>query len=263
MTVQQKLILVQISQQSLVDRSATGNPTRIAIDSTGNVGIGTDSPTQAKLVIDSDTAPQILVKNSSGANSQILFEDNDGLTQSADITFDQSGNNSLTIKTNYAGSDLLLQPTAGNVGIGTDSPDSLLHIYNSSTSWDEEAVITLGTDIEGTTQAQLRYYRGLTDATTEAFQIIIGSTTALTALGTSGNVGIGTTDPAGYKLAVENTSEDLLKLHNSTDGLDALISFTNPGGTLARIQGIDNGGLAFDVCQSRGIINQTANKSMN
>jgi hypothetical protein len=35
----------------------------------------------------------------------------------------------------------------------------------------------------------------LTDATTEAFQIIIGSTTALTALGTSGNVGIGTETP--------------------------------------------------------------------
>ena len=84
----------------------------------------------------------------------------------------------------------------GNVGIGTTSPDSLLHIYNSSTSWDEEAVITLGTDIEGTTQAQLRYYRGLTDATTESFQLSVRGTTALTAL-YNGNVGIGTTSPVG------------------------------------------------------------------
>ena len=51
---------------------------------------------------------------------------------------------------------------------------------------------------------------------------------------------------------VESTSEDLLKLHNSTDGLDALIAFTNPGGTLGRIQGIDNGGLAFDVGNNAG-----------
>jgi hypothetical protein len=66
------------------------------------------------------------------------------------------------------------------------------------------------------------------------------------------NVGIGTTSPTGYRLVVENTSEDLLKLHNSTDGLDSLISFTNPGGTLARIQGVDNGGLGFDVGNNAG-----------
>ena len=68
----------------------------------------------------------------------------------------------------------------------------------------------------------------------------------------SGNVGIGTSSPTGYRLVVENTSEDLLKLHNSTDGLDSLISFTNPGGTLGRVQGIDNGGLGFDVGNNAG-----------
>ena len=74
----------------------------------------------------------------------------------------------------------------------------------------------------------------------------------------AGNVGIGTTSPTGFKLVVENTSEDLLKLHNSTDGLDSLISFTNAGGTLGRIQGIDNGGLAFDTGNNAGGINSNA-----
>jgi len=69
------------------------------------------------------------------------------------------------------------------------------------------------------------------------------------------NVGIGTTSPTGFRLVVENTSEDMLKLHNSTDGLDSLISFTNSGGTLARIQGLDNGGLQFDTGKSAGGLN--------
>ena len=74
----------------------------------------------------------------------------------------------------------------------------------------------------------------------------------------SGNVGIGTASPTGYKVVVHNSSEDLLKLHNTTDGLDSLISFTNPGGTLGRIQGIDNGGLGFDTGNNAGGINTNA-----
>ena len=34
-----------------------------------------------------------------------------------------------------------------------------------------------------------------------------------------------------------------------------MISFTNPGGTLGRVQGIDNGGLAFDTGNNAGGIN--------
>jgi hypothetical protein len=67
----------------------------------GNVGIGTTSPTAAKLVVDSNTAPQILVKNSGGGNAQILFEDNSGGTQNASITYDQGGDNTLSIATEY------------------------------------------------------------------------------------------------------------------------------------------------------------------
>jgi hypothetical protein len=76
----------------------------------------------------------------------------------------------------------------------------------------------------------------------------------------TGNIGIGVnaTPDANYRLTLEDTNEDILRLHNSTDGLDALISFTNPGGTLGRIQGIDNGGLGFDTGNNAGGINTNA-----
>ena len=93
---------------------------KMRITGTGNVGIGTDSPTAAKLVVDSNTAPQILVKNSGGGNAQILLEDNSGGTQNASITFDQQGQNTLTIATGYnSPTDLnrINIAPAGNVGL--------------------------------------------------------------------------------------------------------------------------------------------------
>ena len=86
---------------SIATKENYANQDNTLVLKTGNVGIGTTSPTAAKLVVDSDTAPQILVKNSGGGNAQILFEDNDGLTQSASITFDQAGDNTLSITTEY------------------------------------------------------------------------------------------------------------------------------------------------------------------
>ena len=80
---------------------ATGGSERITVLGTGNVGIGTTSPAAAKLVVDSDTAPQVLVKNTGGGDAKILFEDNSGGTQNASITFDQGSNNTLTIATGY------------------------------------------------------------------------------------------------------------------------------------------------------------------
>jgi hypothetical protein len=113
-----------------------------------NVGIGTTSPAgNAKLDIDS-TMPQLLLRNSAGTNSQLLFEDNSGSTQSASITFSQAGQNALYITTNYDsptdGNKIFLQPggetamtliggnnstgNAGNVGIGTTSPTHKLDV---------------------------------------------------------------------------------------------------------------------------------------
>ena len=81
----------------------TGNVERMRVNSSGNVGIGTTSPTAAKLVVSSNTAPQLLIKCPSGGSSiaQILLEENSGGTQNASITFDQAANNTLTIATGY------------------------------------------------------------------------------------------------------------------------------------------------------------------
>ncbi len=80
--------------------------------SNGNVGIGISDPFAAKLVVNSSSNPQILVKKqTAGGGAEILFEHNSGGTQYASIKYDQSGQNALYITTGY------------------DSPNDLNRIY--------------------------------------------------------------------------------------------------------------------------------------
>ena len=166
-----------------------------------------------------------------------------------------------------------LVTTGGDVGIGVTGPVAKLEV---SADVAKGVLINRTYTTSSQSLANVRAYYGLAitplrggtgglyftnyDADTPIIQSVNTSDVAqfllLNPLG--GNVGIGTTSPTGYRLVVENTAEDLLKLYNSTDGLDSLISFSNPGGTLARIQGIDNGGLAFDTGNNAGGINSNA-----
>ena len=127
----------------------TNSIARIAVLSGGNVGIGTTSPA-AKLEVDSSTAPQILVKNTSGGDAKILFEDSSGVTQNASITFNESGQNTFTIATGYQSSSnanrINIAPaghvaltavggsggtSATKIGIGTTSPGAKLDVTGS------------------------------------------------------------------------------------------------------------------------------------
>jgi hypothetical protein len=127
----------------------------VTFTNTGHVGIGISDPSAAKLVVNSSSNPQILVKKqTSGGGAEILFEHNSGGTQNASIKFDQSGDNQLYITTNYDSPNdlnrIYLQPGgesamtltggnnatggAGRVGINTDTPDADLQVTSAGTS---------------------------------------------------------------------------------------------------------------------------------
>ncbi len=149
-----------------------------------------------------------------------------------------------------AGEQRMTITEGGNVGIGTTNPSGVKFqsVQTTSGEWTGDFKnytangYGLRVDMSGSSSVQA------------ALQVYTGSGTGFV-VKNSGNVGIGTFTPTGYKLVIQNTSEDMLKLHNSTDGLDSLISFTNPGGTLGRIQGLDNGGLQFDTGNNAGGLN--------
>ena len=188
----------------------TSGTEKVRIINNGNVGIGTTSPS-AKLTIDSGSTPQLLLRNSSGTNSKILLEDNSGSTQNASITFDQAGQNNLTIATGYQSSNdenrIYLAPAGnigltvrggtgsnnGNVGIGTTSPTQKLHVVGGSTYaalLDSDQDYTLGLARSGTEEWWLKTY---TDGRFAIHENGVGDKVTIKA---GGNVGIGTTAPS-------------------------------------------------------------------
>ncbi len=207
---------------------ATADVERMRINSSGNVGIGTTNPTAAKLVVDSSTAPQILVKNSSGNNAQILFEDNSGGTQNASIKFDQASQNTLTIETGYnspnntnriylaPAGDVALTAMGGSggasatkVGIGTTTPVAKFEVTDGSSS------ITL----QEYTNGAAIFFDGVNgDFIGGDYYHILANGSSYLGLGgygggstplninSVGKIGIGTTSPT-YKLSVSGGIE--------------------------------------------------------
>src|SRR6185503_13022233 len=166
----------------------------------GNVGIGTTTP-----------AGKLEINDGNGTGPIAYFGAN-GITNGKGLYFSRpvSNTNPGNIQgTLYAvgATDISLQAEGGNVGIGTSSPSNLLTVGSSSKRGTLN-VIGSATDAPAfsisdsrTAGHQYTFYNGVSgtgnldifDQTTNAYRFTINS---------SGNIGIGTTSPGSYMLAV-------------------------------------------------------------
>ena len=207
----------------------TSNTERITILSGGNVGIGTTSP-GVQLHVSGGVNPLRLEGGEANDHVYMEYYVTGRGGRSAYVGFPSVGNIDFTIGNEETGGDIILLPTStGNVGIGNDSPAQKLHINGSARADGNTAGFiansTAGTD--ATTLTWLSFQRnsvekgwvgygdgsdGLfrvrngignlrVDASSEV-QLWTNSGQRLT-VDTSGNVGIGTTDP-GSRLHVDS-----------------------------------------------------------
>ena len=224
------LMTVGTSRASGELRFTTGNVgERVRIDSAGNVGIGTSSPSR-KLTIQ-DSSAQVAIVSDADQSSVLNFgdtaDDNIGRIQY------NNANNSMIFRTNEY--DRVTIDSSGNVGIGTSSPSKELHVASAQPDFRME-------DTDGTDQ-----YAEFTESNGILFissrngasdgQILFrglggGSSNEFMRIDSSGNVGIGTAFASSY-----NSNWNDLVIDGGTNSGATIVSGTTGDGTIGFADG--------------------------
>ena len=125
---------IHASTSTTVDRAMTfhnrSNTEAMRIDSSGNVGIGTTSPSKKLEVVSNNTYDGIQISGSSIPTLGIIDTTNNAkfvaYVRDSDATIGTETNHPLTINTNNT--ERMRIDSAGNVGIGSTSPTSRLTV---------------------------------------------------------------------------------------------------------------------------------------
>jgi hypothetical protein len=177
----------------------------MTIDQTQQVGIGTTSPSGKLHVV--DAAGQFTTYDANGYSRFTAVEGSAqlGLFRSGSTAggvYIGANSNSFQIYTsNFSSTLLTILQASGNVGIGTTSPDTRLHVYSTSTD---------AATLESNKASSVLYFKnnvqntGATSisATSADLSLNVGASSRVY-ITSAGNVGMGTTAPT-TKLTVVN-----------------------------------------------------------
>lgn len=201
-------------------KMTTNGGERMRITSSGNVGIGTTSPTAAKFVLNSGTSNQNALINgdkigftrTSDSAEVVYFKKDTSL--GAEGTANINGYDGIQFRTQGAESVKAIITSGGNVGIGTTNPTEKLHVAGVAQILDDGTkgritfqISSSQNDLFSTTTG-FGAYRNLKLSSNELI-LSSGGTTERMRITSGGNVGIGTSSPtasAGYNTLSVNGS---------------------------------------------------------
>ncbi|SFB96956.1 Chaperone of endosialidase [Flexibacter flexilis DSM 6793] len=185
--------------------NGTTKTRRVTITSAGNVGIGTTSPSSLVHALTSSTSPTILVENTLATSYAMIGykgtgrEYRVGTGNASESTY---GVNDKFFVFDYSANAMRMAIDAsGNMGIGTTSPTSRLHVLNGMITTENTTA---------TSYAMVSYkgsgreYRVGTGGASESgygvantfFVFDVNANSMRMAIDASGNMGVGTTSPS-------------------------------------------------------------------
>ena len=184
--------------------------TAMTIDSSGNVGIGTDDPSAKLEVVETSSDVQLEVRGTSSAGGKFQVA-NAGGDLYANLRAAGSSDDAIKLDTN--GPSFF---NGGNVGIGTTSPSGILDVVSAgqgdATQYLRNDTVTLKS-VCGQSSAVIG-----TD-TNHQLSFAVGGT-VVAGINTAGNVGIGTTNPFRNLTVAGNFRLQKTNVDGSTTGLD-------------------------------------------
>ena len=196
---------------------------RFRITSTGNIGIGTDTPTAesgfTKVLHVYDDSPQVLLERETGSGDvKAGFN-----VWSGNASLETFTATPLRIRTDGNTNQLYLS-TNGNIGIGTDSPDTLLNLFGTGNAtikvhnnsaaagtYSRLQLITGGSASSARSEIRSLRMSTASAATNLAFFTTLAGDTSPTErfrITSDGNVGIGTDSPQS-KLDINGSNSEL------------------------------------------------------
>jgi hypothetical protein len=175
------------------------------ITSAGNVGIGTGTPTEKLDVTGNIKASQLYINNPSGDSSievggagNVYIDLKKPNSDDRDLRITTDGTDSIIdsnggLFISTANNERMRITSTGNVGIGTSTPSSKLHLTSSGPSWPS------GLTLENTAASRKFALSTRSDLSIPA-RFSISDETALaervSILGSNGNLGIGELNPS-------------------------------------------------------------------